>query len=834
MTANTDNTHHQIAAKKRQPSKLKKILSWLILIVLILFICALIAVGLLLYFLPGIVQKVAVDQYPKYVEQGSLAIGNLDIDLFNGNLVLHDVELKKQQQQVLSLGKLAVTANLYQLKNGNLEITNAAIDELGFAVKRNNFETTVAGFELDGKAEKKAANSSENKAAPSFIKSISIDKINLTNSKIDYSDKQLKSSINIGSLQLAQLTAKNLNDIPKLAVDKISLNKSNISLDDQQTNAKLKIGQLQVFKLASNNQNAKSSVAIDKAQLQNSNISYNNQDITSSIDINSLEVFGFDSANLDAKLTSKAELTVAKLNANYNQKTLAIAPAAKLNLSLSAFDLGSRYPQAQAQFTLNDLVLLDGKRQLLALKKLQTDNLKAEKETISIDKIAFEELYLLDKSQALGAANINKIALNKFADLSIATVDAQQLALNISLDKNKKLNIVQQLQPYLPAKDNSAASGQNSSQFNAKIDHILLQQNSRLNYSDLSVGDGFSSKINLKKLELKNIDTASANNSSQIELIAALSKHNQINFNGKFNLFAPKISGKGKLRATEMELLPFSPYVIDAVGYQVRTGNANLALDFEIVNEELDGELKMKLFALSLQASGDKKADNLQQLTTVPLDMALDLLRNKNDDMDIKLKLAGNINEPQFNIDNILTQATTQILKKATLMSLKQMFFPYGTLISVGSWVGDKLTAVRLDPLLFATGSLSIQAKDQQYLDKVGEIMQQQTKIRIKLCPVLSPLEQQQINAQPAAYPQLLTWLAAANKTSDKTSDNAAEQPAFELDAKAMLKIGEQRAHLVKQYLIEKQKIASNRLLNCQPLFSRDQQQQQSILSLEI
>ena len=80
------------------------------------------------------------------------------------------------------------------------------------------------------------------------------------------------------------------------------------------------------------------------------------------------------------------------------------------------------------------------------------------------------------------------------------------------------------------------------------------------------------------------------------------------------------------------------------------------------------------------------------------------------------------------------------------------MFQPYGTLISLASYAGDKLMAIRLDPVRFAEGKAELTEDHKKYLAKVAEIMNKRTDLELQVCPFVSVAE---VKIQGDKWPQL-------------------------------------------------------------------------------
>ena len=146
----------------------------------------------------------------------------------------------------------------------------------------------------------------------------------------------------------------------------------------------------------------------------------------------------------------------------------------------------------------------------------------------------------------------------------------------------------------------------------------------------------------------------------------------------------------------------------------------------------------------------------------MPLDTALDTLRDKNNTIKLEIPVAGNVNDPKFSVNDAISQALAKGVQKGALSYLTLALQPYGTLITAAKYAGEAATRVRLNPVQFEPGQSALDDSDREYLDKVAKVLKDRPKIAIKLCGVAaSPdrlfLEQQLQKEQQQQESRIIT-----------------------------------------------------------------------------
>ncbi len=243
-------------------------------------------------------------------------------------------------------------------------------------------------------------------------------------------------------------------------------------------------------------------------------------------------------------------------------------------------------------------------------------------------------------------------------------------------------------------------------------------------------------------------------------------------------------------------------------------------IDLKITVGKLEGEGDLKLNNPIVEAVNPEKLKNEKGMF-IPLQSALKVLRDKNNDVRLKTPISGDVSDPKFNISDAINQAVIKGLTLATLSYLKYMLGPYGTAIAIvelGAKVGAKaLTGIRLKPVEFQPGTSDLDATAQEYMDKLAAILNEKKDLRVRLCGWATESDRtgQRETAPEAAAPSGSAPLDT--KSAPGRQSDSQKEPRFPLSEEDMLALAEQRADLIEDILVSRHGIKDERIFICKP-----------------
>lgn len=770
---------------------------------------------LLLSASPTVAEKIAEQQYAEQVSNGDLTIGNIDVNYLTGMVSLENVVAKQSDQSVLNIGKLQLDIDLQRLAQGKLVIQSSVLSDFSVDIDHNPQRVIVAGYEVDLTPHQ----TKEHEVNESPIKSYALSKLQLNNVKANIISTQPLIDLQAQAI-INQLTIEDFDsDKPEQDTDiNLALLLEKLLIKQKDKTISVDSGAKLIVKTKANNLLSKPSVS-GNIQLQalQLNAALPEQSTDVQLSLNDFKLSDVNLQNVD-KLSFNLHAAFGASELLWQKKKVALKQDLSIKANTHITGLIDD-PIVKTSLGLNRLgiVLPEIDTQLLYLDSLNLDELSYSTDALSIAGVTLKDVQLAQKGEKPNVLTVDLIELNTVDLPALASVNADKLAItgiksHIVLDKSRKLPLVEQAKNYLTVSKASESPQKTTQPFAVNLNELKLLGANEIYLKDNGISPAFERNIAIQDLSVDHIHTANPKTFTDFKLKASFSKYSKLVANGRMQLLAKNPTGFVKGKLSGFELVPVSPYAEDATGYIIKTGSTKAHWDVSLKKAELGGSVDVTLNAIKL-APGDKnKMEQLKSQISMPLDTALGLLRDKNGDIELSLPMEGNINDPDFNIANVMGQVSKKVLKKATVAGLKYAFQPYGSMITVGSWLGKKALSVRLDPIQYTAGKIEIDEQKTEYLNKVAEIMQKKDGLRIKLCPYSTPAEQ-------------LELTTIARKMNPQ---------APEVTQEHMLGLAKQRVNIVRDYLVTQQSISSERLLLCQPSFDEASTEKHSFIHLEI
>jgi hypothetical protein len=240
----------------------------------------------------------------------------------------------------------------------------------------------------------------------------------------------------------------------------------------------------------------------------------------------------------------------------------------------------------------------------------------------------------------------------------------------------------------------------------------------------------------------------------------------------------------------EFSLPGLSSYIKQVLKYEIESGQLDLAIDMQLTGTKVDGEVQVMLRGIDLIAADDFEVSSLNGPISVPLNLALGMLKDRDGNVELNLPITGDTRSPKFGFSGFLTL----LVKKATLLGARDYlvttFIPYAQVVNVVALAGSYALKVRVNDLPYLPKNVDLQPEQQEFLKQFSALLRNRDNTQVKLCAIATAKD---IGKEPG---------------SDLTSTE---------DRERLKEISKQRVSIFKAYMIEEQKIPSSRLLFCTP-----------------
>lgn len=337
--------------------------------------------------------------------------------------------------------------------------------------------------------------------------------------------------------------------------------------------------------------------------------------------------------------------------------------------------------------------------------------------------------------------------------------------------------------------------------------HIIVSnfdtQDSTLNYLDNQLNPKAEIKLKSINLAIDTLDTLETKKTSVLSFNAKMGNFGKLSVKGKLALLDPKSSGDLLIQGEQLNLTSFSGFSNAAIGKRIKKGALDFNINALIANGLIDSKVGLEAhqlgFAgLSAEQKAVKAAAELEKNDSeqgskksgfeaelgMPLNTALNLLRDKDDTIRLKIPVKGPVDDPSININSIINKAIFKTFKSAVFTQL-------GPLMALSAF--DKVKsfsdAAKLKPVTFAPMQSDLVADEIAVIDKLAKFLAKRERIKLNICGVASSSE------------------ASTADESGKLTEKAT-------DSDALLALADARAVFAKNHLIEKG-IDGKRLILC-------------------
>ncbi len=818
---------------------------------------------LFISFLPYAI-RYGIEQW--YLKQGadSVSIEDVDLNLFTGNLHIKNLTASKDGAPILDLSEAIVEfdwlplfekhtffprlhinglkSGFSQLKDGTIVIAGVTLPKASDSTTKS--ESAAWGFGLHAIS---INDTSLNISTPTQNAVFGIDEISLD--RIESWSQDNSQLIFSGKINNSALIIKGnfsaFSDQPvfegNASLTGLDISPAAIHLKDQLQSLKGILDLHSDFTVKLNPGKSTQIQTKTEANLKNLSVKFGDSDV-------SLDKLNWQGST-KLQLTGNQSLADLFIQGKINTENTVFSSQQKYhyhheqlswNGSVKTTDAKTLQTQINGKLDAKGITFKDlvSQQELFHTGKLNIEQLAASgATTISAQQIAFQQLRALfkpvpnkdkQKPALLQAASlsIDSASLKPDNIINLGNILFKDALIHIDRLKDGRLQQLALLQPDAQTEskqktDKPQQQKEKPRAFNVAIKQIDLGGKSKIQIIDRTVNPAYKTELNIKKANIRNINSTQPDSASPYVIDANLDKYSTLKLEGDVYPFSSPLSIKLKGKLVNINLPPVSGYTAGIIGYDLRSGQLNAELNLNIDKGKIDSNNNLTLSNLEVKPSDPAKSEKLTSQLSMPLDSALSLLRDKNNDIKLNLPVSGDINKPDFDISGIINKAIGTAMKKASLSYLTHALQPYGSLITLAKLAKAAADHVSLNPILFPPASSETDDTAQQYATKIASLMTERPQLRIKLCGKATLQDSQQLIQQMQE-----TWKNKRASSSPGSDPGTAKPPIFTITDEQLLELALQRSDAVKNILVNDHKIDASRLFLCQPAIDKDKDAQ--------
>jgi len=302
--------------------------------------------------------------------------------------------------------------------------------------------------------------------------------------------------------------------------------------------------------------------------------------------------------------------------------------------------------------------------------------------------------------------------------LSIDRINLFQPYVRFMINDDRTTNIDDLLIPQPAdsgAKSTAAKPASNEKPLGIHIGGIAINDGSA-NFADFSLTPNFATAVQQLNGQIGTIDSRQAKPAS-VDIKGKVDRYAPVTIKGAVNPFDPMASLDIATSFKRVELTTLTPYSGKFAGYRIRKGRLNLDLHYLITKGQLKAENKVVVEQLQL----GEKVDS-PDAVSLPLKLAIALLKDVDGKISIELPVTGDLNNPQFSVMPIVWQTLRNLIVKAAAAPFKMI----GGLISGGG-------SQDLGTVSFAPGSSELSKDAEAALVKLSQALKERPALRLEI-----------------------------------------------------------------------------------------------------
>ncbi|MCF6172183.1 MAG: DUF748 domain-containing protein [Campylobacteraceae bacterium] len=359
-------------------------------------------------------------------------------------------------------------------------------------------------------------------------------------------------------------------------------------------------------------------------------------------------------------------------------------------------------------------------------------NMDIKKASINLDAQLNAKLGKKPNINVLATASINNLAINSADDqkllrwkkllisgikfkntpmqINIKSIKLDKPYIRVHITKNRSTNFTN----LIKKQKNKNKKTESKETIKLKIGPIKLI-NGTTNFSDASLPFPFHTLIHDLNGDISTLDFSSTT-PSKIKLDGKIDKYGYANIKGLLLPFRIKQRADIDILLKNLDLTNLTPYSGKFLGYKIKNGKLSMDLNYKISKSSLIGKNKINIDTLDLGETVKSK-----DAVSLPLKLALALLKDSNNQIDINLPVMGNMNNPDFSYGGIVWKAVGNMITGLVTAPFKFL----GSLLGIK---GDDLKSID-----FEKGSSTIISTEVEKLVNLYKIMGKRPNIKLEI-----------------------------------------------------------------------------------------------------
>ena len=645
-----------------------------------------------------------------------------DFNLFLNSEIfeINNLKLNQNQKEIARLNKLDLKYFSFDLNNQELEFKDLNIKDLYANMILDKGGVNFANLLKEQIDEKEIKSSNQENNLNNKPWKINLENINLNanfdfhdilnNSKLNIKDIKAKTSninivndkINIKGANLVTLDTKYIDNNNKL---NISSSKTDLTHDDIFINgSKIEVSNSALKKdnVIFEDKKSKIKITTNNIDLELSKLSIFDE---ISFDLSNLKLnkFGFEDKNSNISLSSK--------NSNLKLNNFLLDKEKNISINqIELYDTNVNFFDSNSSFDINT-----------KKTNLKISNFNLKKDVITIGQILLKEpkidILNMESKLKIEAKDIN-LDLNKLVSKeNLFKIEKTNLNNpHISIILPKSIQTKDEIENSDLTKQEADKKVENKKTTRLNLGPINIK-NMTLDFEDRNLAIPFKTTISKLKGAVSAVKNR-ADSTSNLEINGVVDNYGVAKITGIVNPNNIKLLTDVNMKFKNISMKNFTPYTAKFVGRAIKDGKLELDLNYNISESNLKAKNSIIIKKLELGEKIESK-----DAVSLPLDLAITLLEDSSNTIDLNLPVSGNVDDPEFSIAAIVWKAFVNLITKAITA-------PFSLIGSLFNFSEDEINSVD-----FNLKESEITPIQKETLDKIATILKSKKEFAISFSP---------------------------------------------------------------------------------------------------
>ncbi|MEJ2364704.1 MAG: DUF748 domain-containing protein, partial [Deltaproteobacteria bacterium] len=172
----------------------------------------------------------------------------------------------------------------------------------------------------------------------------------------------------------------------------------------------------------------------------------------------------------------------------------------------------------------------------------------------------------------------------------------------------------------LPVKEGKRSdTGKGQRAFMVKIGQVKLADQGKFRLEDKSVSPPFKTTVTISEATLTGLDSGKPEQSSTMSLVGKIDDYADVSIQGTVTPFTERLGFDLVANIDDFDLPGLSPYLVQLIGYKVKTGHLDADIELRSLQGNLEGKSKLKISDAEVAPADAEVMERFERQLRVPL-----------------------------------------------------------------------------------------------------------------------------------------------------------------------------------------------------------------------